>query len=60
MDEVKKYHKEIIITKYGKPIAKLTYAEKETPKPLFGFLKDSVDIAGDIVMPIDEKWNVDG
>ncbi|MGR3317744.1 MAG: type II toxin-antitoxin system Phd/YefM family antitoxin [Candidatus Anammoxibacter sp.] len=59
MDEVKDHHKEVIITKYGKPIAKLTYIEKKTPKPLFGFLKNSVDITGDIVEPIGEKWNAD-
>ena len=59
MDDVKNYHKEIVITKHGKPIAKLTYIEKKKPKPLFGFLKNSVEITGGIVEPIDEKWNVD-
>jgi prevent-host-death family protein len=59
MDDVQKYHKEIIITKYGKPVAKLTPVEEEAPEPLFGFLKDSVVITGDIVKPTGEKWNAD-
>jgi prevent-host-death family protein len=59
MDDVQKHHEDIIITKYGKPIAKLTAVEEETPKPLFGFLKNSVVITGDIVKPTGEKWNAD-
>ncbi len=59
MDDVQKHHEDIIITKYGKPIAKLTAIEKEAPKPLFGFLKDSVVITGDIVKPTGEIWDVD-
>ena len=59
MDDVQKYHEEIIITKYGKPIAKLTSVEEIASKSLFGFLKDSVVITGDIVKPTGERWNVD-
>ena len=59
MDDVQKNHKEIIITKYGKPVAKLTPVEEEVPKPLFGFLKGSVIVTGDIVKPTGEKWNAD-
>ncbi|GJQ57542.1 MAG: type II toxin-antitoxin system prevent-host-death family antitoxin [Candidatus Scalindua sp. AMX11] len=59
MDDVQKNHEDIIITKYGKPIAKLTAIENKTPKPLFGFLKNSVIITGDIITPTGEKWYVD-
>lgn len=59
MDEVQKYHEDIIITKYGKPVAKLTAIEEETPSLLFGFMKDTVSVKGDIVEPLNEKWLAD-
>ena len=59
MDEVNKYHKEIIITKFGKPVAKLVPANENARKSLFGYLQDSAVITGDIVKPIAEKWNAD-
>jgi len=59
MNDVQKHHEDIIITKYGKPIAKLTAIEEEAPKPLFGFLKNSAVITGDIVKPTGVKWNED-
>lgn len=58
MDDVKVKGEEIVITKHGKPVAKLVpFIEK--PSPIFGFLKNSVTIAGDIVSPLDEKWEAD-
>ena len=56
MDEVEKTHREIVITKFGKPVAKLVPIDKKK-KPPFGFLKDSVQIKGDIIGPTGEKWN---
>ena len=56
MDEVQKYHKEIVITKFGKPVAKLVPADETKPKSPFGFLKGSVIIKGDIIAPIRERW----
>ena len=52
-------HKEILITKRGKPMAKLVPVQEESKKPLFGFMKDSVIIKGDIVSPVGEKWFAD-
>lgn len=60
MDEVHKHHEDIIITKHGKPVAKLTAIGEETPSPLFGFMKNTVSVTGNIVDPINEKWHVDG
>jgi len=60
MDDIQKYHSEIIITKFGKPIAKLIpIVDDQTEKSLFGYMKDSVLIHGDILEPIGEKWEVD-
>ena len=59
MDEVKKHRAEIIITKFGKPVAKLVPVIEKPVKTLFGYLHNSVIITGDIVKPTGEKWNAD-
>ena len=58
MDQVKNYHEEIIITKHGKPVAKLVPVEEIKAKQVFGFLKGTVIIHEDITKPLDEKWEV--
>jgi antitoxin (DNA-binding transcriptional repressor) of toxin-antitoxin stability system len=60
MDDLQKHHSEIIIIKFGKPIAKLIpIVDDQVEKSLFGYMKDSVLIHGDILEPIGEKWEVD-
>ncbi|HEY9721345.1 MAG TPA: type II toxin-antitoxin system Phd/YefM family antitoxin [Oscillatoriaceae cyanobacterium] len=57
MDEVEARHVPIVITKRGKPIARLVpYEEAASP---FGFMKGSVTILGDIVAPTGERWEAD-
>ncbi len=58
MDQVKGRREEIIITKHGKPVAKLVPVE-ETPMPLFGYLKGSITVTGDIVAPTGEAWEAE-
>ena len=58
MDEVAENGEEIIITKNGKPVAKLT-AFRERPKTLFGIDKDRLIIRGDIISPIDVEWEAE-
>lgn len=60
MSDLQKYHGEIIVTKFGKPIAKMIPVDSEPEKPIFGILEDSLIIVGDIVKPIEEKWFVNG
>lgn len=57
MNEVRQKRESIVITKRGMPVAKLVPVEEEKPKALFGFLKDSVIIRGDIIGPTGEKWD---
>ena len=60
IDDIQKYHSEIIITKSGKPIAKLIPIEDEqAEKSLFGYMKDSVLVHKDILKPIGENREVD-
>jgi len=57
MDQVQARRESVIITKRGKPVAKLVPIE-ETQDPIFGFLKGKGEITGDIVGPIltIEEW----
>ena len=58
MDEVAENGEEIVITKNGKPVAKLT-AYRERPKTLFGIDKGRLEILGDIISPIDVEWEAE-
>ena len=56
MNRVAAGHEEIIITKRGKPIARLVAFEAEPEKPIFGSMKGSAEILGDIISPLDAEW----
>lgn len=56
MDRVKKSRKRIIITKHRKPIAQIIPIEEEDVR-LFGKLRGTVHVMGDLILPIDEEWN---
>ncbi len=57
LDEVEKKHLQLVITKHGKSVAMLTPIENK--KSLFGCMKGSVIINGDIVASTDEEWEAD-
>jgi prevent-host-death family protein len=56
LDEVQKHRTEIVITKYGKAVAKLVPIE-DSPGTVFGRMKGSVTFMGDIVSPVDDEWD---
>ncbi len=56
MDKVQQQHTEIIITKRGKPVAKLVPVDNAAPES-FGFLRGTVRYHGDIVTPDHESWD---
>lgn len=58
MDDVYDKHISIIITKHGKPIAKLVPID-ETPTDFFGCLKNTVIIKKNIIAPIDTQWDAE-
>lgn len=58
LDQVNKEHAELIITKRGKPVAKLVPLS-EKPASIYGCLKGTIIIHEDIVGPTDEQWDVD-
>lgn len=59
IDEVAATHRPLVITKRGKPLAKLVPIEDETGADLFGYMKGTLTIADDIVQPIPEPWSAE-
>jgi prevent-host-death family protein len=49
LDQVAATHEPLIITKRGKPVAKLVPIDEETPESMFGYMRGTVTILGDII-----------
>jgi prevent-host-death family protein len=58
MDEVQAKHETIVITKHGKPVAKLVPANPEKDE-IYDFLAGKGSVAGDVVSPAmsPEEWS---
>ena len=59
IDRVQQTREEIVVTKHGRPVAKLVAFDEETT-PLFGCLAGSVTVHGDIIEPVDVDWDAEG
>jgi prevent-host-death family protein len=60
LDEVDKRQKEVIITKRGKPIAKLIrYQMNNASDPLLNSLPDTGSTIGDLTAPFEDQWDLD-
>ena len=58
MDLAQKKRESFIITKRGVPVAKLVPYE-DSPVPIFGRMAGSLEIKGDIIQDVGEKWDGD-
>jgi prevent-host-death family protein len=56
MDLVEKTREPIVITKHGRPVAQLTPVPAHD-ESLFGYMKDTMKIEGDVMAPIDATWS---
>lgn len=56
MDEIARTREPIVITKRGRPVAKLVPADPERRKPLFGCMAGTVTSEADIMAPLDVQW----
>lgn len=56
LDRVAKDGEPVVVTKRGKPVAKVVPAKTEAPVSLVG----SVTFHGDIVGPVLDEWEIDG
>ena len=57
MDLVEKTREPVVITKHGRPVAQLAPVSSDTDS-LFGYMKDTFRVDGDVMAPVDEKWSV--
>ena len=57
MDEVQAKHETVVITKHGKPVAKLVPVDTERDE-IYNFLAGKGAVAGDVVSPVlsPEEW----
>lgn len=51
MEEVKKYRTPVVITKKGRPVAKLVPADESTAD-IFGCMAGTAEIVGDVQAPV--------
>ena len=56
MDEVARTHEPLIITKRGRPIARMVPVENQKQAGLFGYMAGTATLHGDIVAPLDVAW----
>lgn len=59
MDDVQSSGGEIVITKRGRPVARLIAAAPRRTTELFGRMSGSVRILGDLIAPIGESWDAE-
>jgi antitoxin (DNA-binding transcriptional repressor) of toxin-antitoxin stability system len=59
MDEVKERHATYVITKRGRPVARLVPVASAVRRPVFGCLKGTAVVKGDLVAPLSEVWNAE-
>ena len=50
---------EIIITKRGKPVARLIPIEQDKERDTFGWMKGTGIILGDVISPSGEIWDAE-
>lgn len=58
MDRVAERRESFVITKRGKPVAKLVPADRPKKRDIFGFMTGRMEIVGDIEKPLrtEEEW----
>ena len=58
IEEVRQGHGEVVVTRYGTPVAKLVPYTEDTMS-IFGYLEGTVVSHGDLIAPIGEAWEAD-
>lgn len=57
LDDVARTHEPVVVTKRGKPVARVVPIAKEPKEKRFGCMAGTISIVSDIVAPIDEPWS---
>ena len=58
MDEVARSGRPVVITKRGRPVAQLEPVSA-APTSLFGYMKNTVSIKGNVIAPSGRRWGAD-
>ena len=58
MDEVEQTRGEVVVTRHGRPVARLV-PHDDSPPELFGLLRETVHAADDLTAPTGEDWEAD-
>lgn len=58
MDEVAKTGEPVVVTKRGKPVVRVAPIGRK-PGELFGALRGSLEIVGDVIAPTGERWKAE-
>lgn len=59
IDDVARTHATLVVTKRGHPVVKVIPAEDAAPPPVFGCMKGTIVITGDLIPPIEENWDAE-
>ena len=59
MDVVEETGREVVITKRGRPVARLVPIAEAAARDVFGCMRGTVTVVGDIVAPLKEPWEAD-
>lgn len=59
LDQAQKSNNRIIITRRGKVIAKITPVQPDAKESILGNMVGRAKITGDIIDPIEAKWEVE-
>jgi len=60
LDRVARGREEVVVTRYGQPVARLLPYEGPSASPgIFGCLAGSVTVHGDIIRPTGVSWDAD-
>ncbi len=57
MDEVRRTGAEVVITKHGRPVAKLVPVLDTSETPFIGRGAGTIEVVGDIIAPIAPHWD---
>jgi prevent-host-death family protein len=61
LERVEVGREEVVITRYGQPIARLIPVDEGATGPgILGFLAGTVTVVGDLTAPTGETWSADG
>lgn len=59
MDEVEETGREVVITKRGRPVARLVRVAEAGARDVFGCMRGTVTVVGDIVGPLEVQREAD-